>query len=522
VSPEPAASPTLLIRGALVLTFDDADTRYDPGDILVQGDRIAAVGPSLSAPAGARVIDGRGRLAIPGLINAHMHSDETLFRGLLDNLPLEVWMLYSLPPLEYGPLSSRLIYLRTLLGAIESLQTGTTTIQDDVSEAPRATLEGSRAVLQAYLDAGIRANVACNMTDKAYPDKLPSVAGLLPPWAAEAMRRTTPQTCADLVGLAETLLRDWHGREGRIRVALSASAPQRCTEPLILALDDLSRRWQTPFLTHVLETRVQVVTAREFYGRTMVEYLRDLGVLSTRLTIAHGIWLTDRDISILASAGVAVAHNPVSNLKLGSGLMRLGAVRQAGVPVCLGTDGASSNDTFNMFEVMKCAALLHKIAHPVARAWPSARDVLRMTLRGGARSTLHEGRIGVLAPGHQADIVLLDLRAPAFVPLHDPANHLVYCETGREVETVLVGGRVVVEGGRLTTVNAGDVYAEVAALMPEFRRLADRAHGASGRLEPALWRMYERCHRDPPEMNRFATPPQEWPWPSRGESTGYR
>ncbi len=512
----------LLIRGANILTCDDADTRYSEGDILVEDGRITAVGRSLPAPAGVRVIDGRDRLAIPGLVNAHMHSDETLFRGRLDNLPLEVWMLYSLPPLGYGPVSSRLIYLRTLLAATESLLSGTTTIQDDVSEAPRATMDGSEAVLQAYLDAGIRATVACNMTDKPYPEKLPYVADMLPPWAVDEMRRTSPQTTAELVALAEGLLRNWHGRDGRIRIALSASAPQRCTEPLILALDDLSRRWQTPLLTHVLETKVQVVTGREFYGRTIVEYIRDLGILCERMTIAHGIWLTDPDIASLAVARTAVAHNPVSNLKLGSGLMRLDALQRAGVQICLGTDGSSSNDTFNMFEVMKCAGLLHKIAHPVAQTWPSARDVLRMSLRGGARSTLLQGQIGVLAPGYQADIVLLRLNAPPFVPLHDPVNQLVYCESGREVETVLVGGRVVVEDGTMTTVDVTDVYAEVATLMPEFMQMVDRAYAVSRRLEPVLWRVYEQCHRDLPGTNRFATPPQEWAWPVRGESTGHR
>jgi cytosine/adenosine deaminase-related metal-dependent hydrolase len=506
----------LLIRGAHILTFDEADTRYPEGDILIEDGRIAAVGRSVDAPTGVRVIDGRGRLAMPGLINAHMHSDETLFRGLLDNLPLEVWMLYSLPPLHYGPIPPRLIYLRTLLGAIEALLSGTTALQDDVSEAPYATLEGSEAVLEAYLHAGIRASVACNMTDKAYPQKLPYVADLLPSWATEAMRESPPQPAAELAALAETLLRRWHDRDGRIRIALSASAPQRCTEPLMLNLDDLSRRWRTPLLTHVLETKVQVVTGHAFYGRTIVEYLRALGVLSERLTIAHGIWLTDADIACLTEAGTAVAHNPVSNLKLGSGLMRLAALRRAGVSVCLGTDGASSNDAFNMFEVMKIAGLLHKIASPVTPSWPSAREVCRLALHGGARSTLLQGQIGTLAPSYRADIVLLRLDAPAFVPLHDPVNQLVYCEHGRDVETVLVGGRVVVDAGRMLTLDAADVYAEVATLMPEYMRMVERAHGASRRLEPLLWQVYERCQKDLPEMNRFATSPHEWTWP-RGQ-----
>lgn len=510
------ASSAVLIRGAYILTLDESDTTYTEGDLMIEGDRIVALGRSLPSPPGARIINGRGRLAMPGLINAHMHSDETLFRGLLDNMPLEVWMLYSLPPLGYGPVAGRLIYLRTLLAAIEALQSGTTTVQDDVSEAPHATLEGSEAVLRAYLDAGIRANLACNLTDKAYHEKLPFVADLLPAWAMADIRAVPPQARADLVSLNEELLRRWHGREGRIQVALSASAPQRCTDEFLVALDDLSRRRRTPLLTHVLETKVQVVTGREFYGKTIVEHLADLGVLSDRLTIAHGIWVTDRDIARLAATGTAVAHNPVSNLKLGSGLLRLRALNEAGVPVCLGTDGSSSNDAFNMFEVMKFAALLHKVASPVSRTWPSAQDVLHMALRGGARSTLLQGQVGTLAPGYKADVVLLRCDDAAFVPFHHPQNHLVYCEHGRNVETVLVGGRVVVENGRVTTVNAADVYAEVASLMPEFMPMVNRAYATSRRLEPVLRQVYERCHREMPDLNRFATPPDEWAWPRGG------
>ena len=507
------ASGAVLIQGARVLTFDDHETAYPEGDILVEGDRIKAVGPKLQRPPGARVIDGRGRLVMPGLVNAHMHSDETLFRGLLDNMPLEVWMLYSLPPIGYGPVPERLIYLRTLLGAIEALQSGTTTIQDDVSEAPRATLDGSQAVLRAYRDIGIRASIACNMTDKTYHEKLPYVAGLLPDSEMDAIRATPAQPAAELLALAETLLDTWHGRDGRILIALSASAPQRCTDDFILALDDLSRRWKTPLLTHVLETKTQLVTGQEFYGKTIVAHLADLGVLSDRMTIAHGIWLTEGDIALLAAARTAIAHNPISNLKLGSGLLRLEAARRAGVPLCLGTDGSSSNDTFNVFEVMKCAALIHKISSPVSRTWPSARDVLAMALRGGARSVLLHGQVGVLAPGALADIVLLRLNEPAFVPLHDPANHLVYCESGRDVDVVLVGGNVVVEHGRVTTIDAGVVYTEIAELMPGFMQMLERAYAVSRRLEPVLRQVYERCQRQTSEMNRFATPPSEWAWP---------
>ncbi len=193
------------------------------------------------------------------------------------------------------------------------------------------------------------------------------------------------------------------------------------------------------------------------------------------------IWLTDDDIELLARANTTVVHNPISNLKLGSGLLRLDALRRAGVPLCLGSDGSSSNDTFNMFEVLKCTALIHKIASPDCRTWPSARDILHMTLRGGARSTMLQGQVGVLIPGALADVVLLRLDTPAFMPLHDPANHLVYCESGRDVDTVIVGGRVVVEGGRVTTVDAGAIYDEIATLKAELSAMQQRLEQLSRR-----------------------------------------
>lgn len=510
------AAPAVLIRGGQILTLDDKDAVLPHGDVLIDGDEIVRVGSAIPSPPRAEVIDARGRVVMPGLINAHMHSDETLFRGLLDNMPLEVWMLYSLPPLGYGPVPPRLIYLRTLLGAIELLTNGTTTIQDDVSEAPRASLEGSEAVLQAYVDAGIRVSVACNLTDKPYEEKLPFAKALLPSWATQRMRAIPSPPARELLALNEELRRRWHGRGGRIQLALSASAPQRCTDEFLLGLDDLSRRWRVPLLTHALETKVQVVTGREFYGKTVIEHLADLGVLSDRLSIAHGIWMTDSDIARVAAHGTVVVHNPVSNLKLGSGLLRLRTLLDHGVTVALGTDGSSSNDSFNMFEVMKHTALIHKVSSPITAHWPSAREVLQMDLHGGARSTLLQGQVGVLAPGYKADIILLRRNTPAFTPFHHPWNHLVYCEDGRDVETVLVGGQVVVRDGRPATVNAAAVYEEIASEMPAFMRMLEAAYDHSRRLEPFLWQMYRRCQQDDSPLNRFSTSRKEWIWPEEG------
>jgi 5-methylthioadenosine/S-adenosylhomocysteine deaminase len=509
----PAPASPVLIRGGYVLTLDDKDTILPEGDVLVEGDAIVRIDRAIPPPPRACLIDARSRVVMPGLINSHMHSDETLFRGLLDNMPLEVWMLYSLPPLDYGPVSQRLIYLRTVLGAIELLANGTTTVQDDVSEAPRASLEGSEAVLQAYLDVGIRANVACNLTDKPYYERLPFAKSLLPSWAMERMRTVSPPPARELLALNEELRQRWHGRGGRIQIAVSASAPQRCTDGFLLGLDDLSRRWHVPLLTHALETKVQVVTGRELYGTTIIDHLDNLGILSDRLSVAHGIWMTDPDVARIAEHGTIVVHNPVSNLKLGSGLLRLRSLLDRGVTVALGTDGSSSNDSFNMFEVMKHTALIHKVVSPVTAQWPSAREVLHMVLSGGVRSTLLHGQVGVLAPGHKADIVVLRRNTPAFTPLHRFWNHLVYCENGRGVETVLVGGRVVVRDGRPLAVNADHVYEEIASEMPTFLKMLEVAYSQSRSLEPALWKIYQRCQAAEPPINRFSTPREEWNWP---------
>ena len=186
----------------------------------------------------------------------------------------------------------------------------------------------------------------------------------------------------------EHLIGRWHGRAGgRLRAAVSCSAPQRVTRDYFEALDDLSRRDNLPFYIHILETRLQRVLGLEnFGGRSLIQYVHDLGLLSERLNIIHGIWIDETDMDLIANAGSVVAHNPISNLRLGSGIMPFRQLRQRGIPICLGTDEAIADDSISMWGVVKTAALIHNLTHPDYEQWPAAHEVLDCLIRGGARA----------------------------------------------------------------------------------------------------------------------------------------
>jgi cytosine/adenosine deaminase-related metal-dependent hydrolase len=494
----------LWVHGGLVLTLDGPEGwEPRPLDLVVAGDRIEAVRPGGgSAPAGYREVDARGRLVLPGLINAHLHSDENLFKGRYDNLPLELWMLFTYPPLAYGPVPPRLAYLRTMIGAIEMLRGGVTAVGDDVSQFPSATPDVTDAIMQGYLDAGLRASVTVALSDKPWPDKLPRVRGLLP---EDLLREFgPPEQVPALLAIYEHALTHWHGKAGRLRVGVSASAPERCSDALLLALADFARRHELTMTTHVLESRLQVVAGREFFGHTLVERLDRLGLLSERLTIAHGIWMTEADISRLARSGATVAHNPVSNLRLGAGIAPLTRLLAAGVTVALGTDGSSSNDAQGVFEAMKAAVILQRVVDPGFERWPTARDALAMATAGGARALGLQEHTGILAPGRLADFVLLDLNTPSFVPLNNAVRQLVFAESGRAVDRVYVGGRLVVSGGRVISVDETAIYDELRVLLPEFERHYRGAVEANRRLFPFVEQVYRQITAEDVGLERYA------------------
>ena len=495
-----AVERSLLIRGARVLTMDDARRQWRSADIVVEDGVIRAIGPDAGrawpSPV-ARVIDGTGMLAMPGHVNAHFHSPGNLHKGSLDGLPLEIFMLHEVPPLAADRESAvRTGYVGTMLGALEMLRRGVTTVHDDAFHVPVASEDSVDAIMHAYEDAGIRATVAIDQPNVVEYDKYPYLRDLLPDEVRRAMDAAPRQSGAELLALYGHLIRRWHDTaDGRLRAAVSCSAPQRVTGEYFAGLSALSRAHDLPFNVHVLETKLQRVLGTEKYGKSLVRHVHDLGFLDERMMVIHAIWIDGDDIALLAGAGCTVAHNPVCNLRLGSGVMPFRMLRDAGVPVCLGSDEAVSDDSINLWFVAKTAALLHTIAGPDYDEWPTAPEILHALTRGGARALRLADRIGQLAPGFAADIVLLDLDTLAFTPCNDLERQLVYCEDGSSVRCTIVAGRVVFEDGRVTTVDERALRAEARELATAQHPRRAEARAAARRLEPYYRAMYERAAR---------------------------
>lgn len=486
----------LLVRGARIHTFDQARRVLDTGDILVRAGRILEIAPRIEAPPGMPVLEATGHLAIPGLINAHLHSPGNFLKGTVPGLPLELFMLREVPPLAADVPAARLGYVRTLLGAIEMLKTGVTAVMDDAFHVPVATEEGIDAICTAYRDIGMRARVAIDQPEIIEYAKYPFLEALLPPAIKAEMESAPRQGAEELLALYRHLIERWNGEgEGRIGAALSCSAIQRVTPCYLHALSALSRERRLPFNVHILETRLQRVLGEEnFSGRSLVRVAADEGALSPHTVVIHAIWVDDGDIRLLADSGATVAHNPVCNLRLGSGVMPLRALLGAGVPVALGTDEAIADDSINLWGAIKQTGLVHTLADADWTTWPDAPEILDLAYGGGARALGFEVPLGQLAPGAAGDITLLDLDTEAFTPLNDVERQLVYAETGSSVRHVVVAGRLVVRDGRVTTLDERAIRAEARALAAAARVDVAAAEAAAARLEPYYRQMVHMAH----------------------------
>ncbi|MFN8758123.1 MAG: amidohydrolase family protein [Tagaea sp.] len=460
------------------------------GDVLIRDGRIAAVGPVEAAP-GVPVLDAGGKLARPGLINAHIHSPGNLMRGCLDSFPLEIFMLYEVPPLAEARQAARLAYLRTALGAIEMLKLGVTTVMDDAFFVPTVSADGIDAVMAAYRDSGMRATLALDQPNVVEYEKQPFLADLISPETRAAMDAAPRQSADELMDCYAHLVGKWHGAaDGRLAAAVSCSAPHRVTRDYFRRMSELSRARDLPFFVHILETKSQRVFGEDMLGKSLVRYVDDLGLLDERMLVIHAIWVDDADIAILAKSGCTVAHNPVCNLRLGSGIMPWRRLRAAGVPIALGTDEATVDDTHNLWLAAKQVGLIHNLSRPDWRDWPTAPEILSALYDGGARAARRPEQLGRLGVGAAGDVILIDLETPAFVPLNDLDRQLVYCETGSSVRDVIVAGRPVVRDGRLLTFDEKSIYAEIAALAPKLAAEMAALRGEAAKLEPAYRAMY--------------------------------
>ncbi|MEW5725332.1 MAG: amidohydrolase [Thermodesulfobacteriota bacterium] len=434
----------LIVNGAIVLTQNRQGEIIENGAVAVTGPRITAVGPAgdieRAHGRGARVLStGRG-LVMPGLINAHTHVSMTCLRGLADDLPLMTWLNEHIFPAE-ARMDGEVVYWGALLGCAEMIRSGTTFFCD--------MYLFEREVARAAERAGLRALVGEVLYDFPSPNYGPPEAGL--------------KYTLDLI-------EEYRGHD-LVSVAIEPHALYTCSADLLTACRHLAERTGAPLITHLAENREEVSTIRNRYGTTPVRHLENLGLLSQNLIADHCVVLDEEEIGLLARRGVRVAHNPGSNMKLASGVAPVPELIAAGVPVGLGTDGPASNNNLDLFGEMDTAAKLHKVFR-LDPTVMNARTVVDMATFKGAEVLGLGGRTGRLEPGFLADLIVLDLDRPHLTPLYNPVSHLVYAASGGDVIHSVVGGRVLMEDRRLTTLDLEEIYDRISDIA---RKMADKA-----------------------------------------------
>jgi 5-methylthioadenosine/S-adenosylhomocysteine deaminase len=473
-----------LLRGALALLGDKLAFDGLPRDVLVEGGRIAAIEPAgtIRADSADTVIELPKRLLAPGLVNGHQHSHEHFQRGRTENLPLELWMhlVRTRVPVR---LTARQVYLRALIGAIECLRTGCTTLVDDFALGASIDRHHVDAVLRAYDDIGIRALLGFAMMDKPIIDNFPFVEELVPRDLANELRAAPRPTAHQYVQLVQDLVRERHPHQQRVGIIVSASAPQRCTDEFLRRLRHLADELSLPVITHVQETRLQVVTGQIHYGSTIVEHLARIGFLKPATSLIHAVWLNPREIAALAESGATAQHNPWSNLLLGSGVQPVRELLDASVNVSLGSDGSCSTVTTNMLNVVGSAAGLSKLRSDDPSRWLTAREAWQVGTLAGGRALGFRDALGSLRVGAIADLVGYRLDSVTFTPLNDPLRQLTYAERGAGVDFSMVSGEVTMSAGRLTGIDEAAILREIEA---EFHGLAERYRDAEASAAPVV------------------------------------
>ena len=480
-----------LVRNAVVVTMNERNEVFETGSVLIDGTRISYVGPSEWTPPGPfdRTIDADRLIAMPGMVNAHCHSPANLVRGMMPSKPLEIWRAYYRASLR--DMRDEDFYASALLGGMEMLKNGATTVLDHFAGNQACRFMGAGAAIQAMRDLGLRHVASLTITDKNYEDTIP--LGETDSKLDDEIKRMSAneaKTTKAWLEECETFIETFHAPEKLTTACPGPSAVQRCSDELLTGAAELARKRNLPLHIHLAETKAQAVMGKQLYGTSLLQHLASIGVLRPNLSLAHSVWIEPADIELFAKSGATPVHNPASNLRIGSGLAPVKQLLSAGVNVALGTDGSASNDGQNMFDALRLAALIHNQAGSDFKDWLTPTQALAMATRNGAGAFGLDA--GVLAPGKLADLVLLRRDTPAFTPLNDVMNQLVFCENGSDVDTVIVNGEVVVEGGRLTKVNEQEVLRLAQQARARLDPSIQRELTAARTMEPALAEMYFR------------------------------
>ncbi len=439
----------LLIRNCEVLRVEGGQTQVEQSqDISITANRITAAGPAsdLSSNDARLVIDGRGMLAIPGLINTHAHVPMVLFRGLVEDVSVESWFNDYIWPLESN-LTPEDVYWGALAGMAEMIEGGVTSVADHYFAMDQVAL--------AVIDSGMRANLGWAIFEQEGPAKL---------------------------DLTSKFIADWQGKgDGRITTWLAPHAPYTCGPDYLRLCAGRAKELGVGIHTHVSETMDQVRMSQQQYGKTPVQVLADSGVLEVPAILAHCAYPTGEDLTLLAKSNTGVAHAPKTFMKLGSGVVRLDRFLKAGVPVGLATDGAVSNNTLDILEQMKIMALAQKHILQDSTQF-TVPEVLGIAFKGSAQVFHQEAVLGAIAPGKLADIALIRQDGIHTFPRFNPAANLVYSTRTTDVDTVICDGKILMRGGSLQTIDKAEVKRQISRRL---ERLSQRVPGKRIATYPA-------------------------------------
>lgn len=497
-----AAGHSTLIKGGLVYDHDGDTDRPRTADILIKGGLIDRVEPGLAerlrgAEEPGTVIDARDRLVIPGFVNAHYHSHDVLFKGFFEPMPLYFWFVNALPP-QYPKRSTEEVRARTLLGAAECLHAGITTIQDMLTISP---FDDSHVdtVIKAYADVGIRATLSLQIGDLKGLDRVPFWRESIPPEMHSYVGGAVEPSSGE--GPVEWVARQYRRVSAlppRLRWALSPTSAIMSSPELLSEIASLSDEAGLRVFTHIYETRSEALGSRLFlaeHGGSQVKYLRSIGLLGPRLGLAHGVWMNGEEIEILAETGTSVILNPASNMKTKGGVAPIRRYLASRVRLGLGCDNCSCTDIQNMFQAMRLFAGLAAISDPELGP-PSAADAMRTATEGGAKALGLDREIGAIKPGYKADLSLIDLSTFSFVPFNSAARQLVFSETGRGVDTVLVDGEIVLDRRRLRTIDEDELREAVGVVMHGLRHDHAAVRARFEKLHPYLLAAWRRAWQD--------------------------
>jgi len=425
----------ILIKNGFIITMNGPP--ITDGYVLIKDDKIAYVGKEVQQAE--HVINAKGCIVMPGLINAHTHAAMTLFRGYADDLPLDRWLEDYIWPIE-GQLTDEDVFSGTMLACLEMIRSGTTAFADMYFHMDEAAKAVEMSGMKGALSYGL-----IELGDHKRGEKE--------------------------LAIGSQFVKNWNGAaQGRITTMYGPHAPGTCSRDFLGSVKEQAISDNTRIHIHVLETETELNQSKERYGMCSVNMLDELGFLGPDVLAAHCIWLSSGDMDILAHKDVNVVHCPVSNMKLASGIAPVPELLNRGVNVALGTDGAASNNSLDMFGEMKTAALLHKVNSMDPTALP-AGEVLKMATCNGAKAL--GIATGMLKEGLSADIIIVDINKPHLVPIHDPISHLVYAARGSDVCTTIVNGQILMEDNQVLSIDQEKVI-EMAARAAE--GLVDRVN----------------------------------------------